>query len=129
MILKKLALATLVAFGACATPLMAGELVGPGVISTGLQETSVAITADGNTLFFMRSDLGETDDTIMVSHKRGTTWGTPEVAAFSGQWHDSEPALSPDGKRLYFVSNRPIHPGGAPVTASMAGHEFPGKNL
>jgi hypothetical protein len=129
MILKKLALATLIASGAGATPLLAGELVGPGVISTGLQETSVAMTADGNTLFFMRSDAGETDDTIMVSRKRGTTWGTAEVAPFSGQWHDSEPTLSPDGKRLYFVSNRPSHPGAAPVTASMGGHEFPGKNL
>lgn len=129
MLMKKLALATLTAFAMGASPLLAGELIGPGVISTGLQETSVAITADGNTLFFMRSDMGETDDTIMVSHKRGKTWGAPEVASFSGQWHDSEPTLSPDGKRLYFVSNRPPHPGGAPVTASMAGHEFPGKNL
>lgn len=129
MMLKKLAFATMIASGAGATPLFAGELIGPGVISTGLQETSVAMTADGNTLFFMRSDMGETDDTIMVSHKRGTTWGNPEVAPFSGQWHDSEPTLSPDGKRLYFVSNRPTRPGAAPVTASMAGHEFPGKNL
>lgn len=129
MTMKKLAFATLMAFGAVASPLLAGEMVGPGVISTGLQETSVAITADGNTLYFMISDMGETDDTIMVSHKKGKTWSKPEVAPFSGLWHDSEPALSPDGKRLYFVSNRPPHPGDKPVTASMSGHEFTGKNL
>ena len=107
----------------------AGELVGPGIVSTGLQETSVALTPDGDTLYFMRSDLAESDDTILVSHRRGGHWGAPEVAPFSGRWHDSEPTLSPDGRRLYFVSNRPPHPGDAPVTASMGGHDFPGTHL
>lgn len=106
-----------------------GELIGPGVISTGLQETSVAMMPDGNTLYFMRSDFGEKDDTILVSRRREGHWSEPEVASFSGQWHDSEPTLSPDGKRLYFVSNRPLQAGGAPVTAEMAGQHFAGTNL
>ncbi|HET6554100.1 MAG TPA: hypothetical protein VFG49_11240 [Dyella sp.] len=107
----------------------AGELVGPGVISTGLQETSAAVSPDGNTLYFMRSDFAEKDDTILVSHRREGRWSTPEVVAFSGEWHDSEPAMAPDGKRLYFVSNRPAHPGEAPVTAEMGGQHFPGSHL
>ncbi|WP_426687772.1 TolB family protein [Rhodanobacter ginsengiterrae] len=107
----------------------AGELVGPGVISTGLQETSAALTPDGKTLYFMRSDFAEADDTIMVSQRVDDHWSTPRVAAFSGQWHDSEPTLSPSGKRLYFVSNRPLRPGGAPVTAAMNGRQFAGSNL
>lgn len=107
----------------------AGALVGAGVISTGLQETSVALTPDGNTLYFMRSDLSEADDTIMVSRRLRDRWSTPQVAAFSGRWHDSEPTLSPDGQRLYFVSNRPLHAGGAPLTATMGGRTFAGTNL
>lgn len=107
----------------------AGELVGAGVISTGLQETSVALTPDGQTLYFMRSDFAEADDTIMVSQRRDGRWSAPRVAPFSGQWHDSEPTLSPDGQRLYFVSNRPLQPGSAPVTAAMNGRSFPGTNL
>ncbi len=107
----------------------AGELVGAGVISTGLQETSAALTADGRTLYFMRSDFAEADDTIMLSRRDGKRWSAPQVAAFSGQWHDSEPALSPDGSRLYFVSNRPPDPGAAPVLAEMDGKTFPGTNL
>lgn len=106
-----------------------GALVGPGIISTGLQETSAALTPDRSALYFMRSDFGERDDTILVSERRAGRWSTPRVAAFSGRWHDSEPALSPDGKRLYFVSNRPPHPGAAPVRASMAGRSFAGTNL
>jgi len=107
----------------------AGELLGAGVVSTGLQETSAALTADGQTLYFMRSDFAEADDTIMVSQRHGNRWSAPQVATFSGQWHDSEPTLSPDGSRLYFVSNRPVHPGEAPVMAEMSGQHFPGSNL
>lgn len=120
--------ATLIALPA-AQAATTGELLGPGVISTGLQETSAALTPDGQTLYFMRSDFAEADDTIMVSQRVDGRWSAPRVAAFSGQWHDSEPTLSPDGRRLYFVSNRPPQPGGAPVTAAMNGHSFPGTNL
>ena len=107
----------------------AGELIGAGVISTGLQETSAALSPDNNTLYFMRSDFAEKDDTILVTHRNGDGWSKPAVAAFSGQWHDSEPALSPDGKRLYFVSNRPVHAGDTPVMAEMGGQSFAGTNL
>ncbi|HKR76135.1 MAG TPA: hypothetical protein VJR95_05680 [Rhodanobacter sp.] len=106
-----------------------GELVSPGTVSTGLQETSATLTPDGDTLYFMRSDFAERDDTILVSHRADGHWGAPQVAAFSGQWHDSEPSLSPDGRRLYFVSNRPVQPGGAPLTTEMGSHRFAGTNL
>jgi len=107
----------------------AAELLGPGVVSTGMQETTAAFSPDGQTLYFMRSDLAETDDTILVSHRRGNVWSAPEVAPFSGQWHDSEPTFAPDGKRLYFVSNRPAHPGDTPLTIKMLGQTFTGTNL
>jgi len=127
LLFATLAVASILAT-AMATP-PRGRLIGPGVISTGVQETSVAMTPDGNTLYFMRSDFAERDDTIMVSRRQGGHWSQPEVASFSGQWHDSEPTLSPDGKRLYFVSNRPLHPGSAPLTVQMFGQTFSGTNL
>lgn len=114
---------------AAISPAFAGGLVGPGVISTGLKETSAALTPDGRTLYFMRSDFAEADDTIMVSHRRGGQWSRPRVASFSGRWHDSEPTLTPDGQRLYFVSNRPVVPAGTPVTITFHGHKYPGTNL
>jgi len=112
---------------ACAAS--AAELLGPGVISTGLQETSAAFSLDGETVYFLRSDFSEKDDTIVFSQRREGHWSTPQVAAFSGRWHDSEPTFSPDGQRLYFVSNRPLQPGGAPLVTEMAGHRFSGTNL
>ena len=130
---RKLTLAACLAAALAALPTAraagSGELLGPGTISTGLQETSVALTRDGNTLYFMRSDFAEADDTIMVAHRANGRWSPPRVVAFSGQWHDSEPTLSPDGRRLYFVSNRPPRPGAAPVSATMNGRSFAGTNL
>ncbi|MGN2248480.1 hypothetical protein ACFWZ1_00230 [Frateuria sp. GZRe14] len=119
---------TLVLALACTTT-TAADLLGPGVISTGLQETSATFSPDGDTVYFMRSDFGEKDDTILVSHRRDGQWSAPQVASFSGQWHDSEPTLSPDGERLYFVSNRPPSPGAPPVMAEMGGHRFAGTHL
>lgn len=118
----------LAAFTATAAP-ESSHLIGPGVISTGLKETSVAMTRDGNTVYFMRSDLAEKDDTIMVSHRHDGHWSKPEVVSFSGRWHDSEPTLSPDGKRLYFVSNRPVRKGGALITMTFRGQTYTGTNL
>lgn len=46
--------------------------------------------------------------TIVVSKKSGGKWGNPVTAPFSGQWKDWDPAMSPDGKRLIFVSTRPL---------------------
>lgn len=128
MKLHTFAWATVFALG-CTMPLYAADLLGPGVISTGLQETTAAFSPDGRTLVFMRSDFAEKDDTLLIAQRRGDDWAAPEVAPFSGQWHDSEPAFAPDGKRLYFVSNRPPHAGEAPVTAEMGGQHFAGTHL
>ena len=46
--------------------------------------------------------------TIVVSKKTGNEWSKPVTAPFSGQWKDWDPAMSPDGKRLIFVSTRPL---------------------
>jgi ankyrin repeat protein len=39
-------------------------------------------------------------------------WTAPELAPFSGKYHDGNPAFSPDGKRLYFDSSRPLEKNG-----------------
>lgn len=122
-------LTTTLFLGLIGATAMAGELLAPGIVSTGLQETSAAMMPDGKTVYFMRSDFAEKDDTILVSHRDGKQWSLPKVAPFSGQWHDSEPAISPDGKRLYFVSNRPVKAGDASLVAEIDGKPFPGTNL
>jgi len=42
---------------------------------------------------------------FMINSDNG--WTEPDISPFSGKYHDSNPALSPDGMKLYFFSNRP----------------------
>lgn len=91
------------------------ELIAPQVISTEFHETSSSFTPDGKTIYFTRSDMQFADNTILVSHLKNGSWSKPEVASFSGIWRDSEPHVSPDGAKLFFVSNRPTSADSKPL--------------
>lgn len=125
--------ATLGAVAHAASPAPAsaprGELFGPGTISTAANETSATFSRDGRSVYFMRGDHASADTAILVADRVGNGWGRVRVAPFSGVWRDSEPHIAPDGKRLYFVSNRPVAAGAAPLTVTRAGQSFPGANL
>lgn len=45
---------------------------------------------------------------ILISRKRSGRWSPLEIASFSGEYSDIEPMFSPDGKRVWFSSKRPI---------------------
>lgn len=83
------------------------ELVGPGVISTELPEFATTTTPDGNTLFFNRASPDRSKLTIMMSSRTGGPWTHAIPAPFSGQYRDVDPFMTPDGRRLYFSSDRP----------------------
>lgn len=79
-------------------------LFAAGTVSTMFPEWNTSFTPDGRNVFFSRGLFW----TIMVSTRVGMVWSAPEVAPFSGKWLDTDPFVSPDGRRLYFVSNRPM---------------------
>jgi Tol biopolymer transport system component len=101
---------TLAAAGAPVAP----ALFEPGRISTGDMELNAAFTPDGKTLYFTKRSPKPQLWVIVASHLRRGGWRAPEVAEFSGQYSDFDPFVSPDGKRLYFSSNRPIDGAGRP---------------
>ena len=107
----------------------APQMFAPDVVSTELMETTAAFTPDMKTVYFTRSDNRFTDNTIMFSEFRNGKWSEPKVASFSGEWRDSEPHVAPDGKRIFFVSNRPAAEGGQPLVAESNGRKFPGANV
>lgn len=76
-------------------------------LATRYDELNAAFTPDGRTLYFTRK-IADRFGVILESHRRGTGWSTPEVASFSGQFADFDPFVSPDGQRLYWISNRPV---------------------
>ncbi|MDH3903705.1 MAG: hypothetical protein OES90_10845 [Xanthomonadales bacterium] len=44
---------------------------------------------------------------IYESHRQGDTWTTPTPSPFTANYSDDDPFVSPDGRWLYFVSDRP----------------------
>ncbi len=63
----------------------------------------------GTEAYFTIQSQTEDVSVISTAAKTGDKWNAPGIAPFSGTYKDIEPFLSPDGLRLYFVSNRPLH--------------------
>lgn len=83
-----------------------------GVISTDAEEWRISFTPDGETAYFARSDgfFPQTRDaTIMETTLVDGAWSKPVVAAFSGEFPDIDPWVSPDGESIYFSSIRPVN--------------------
>jgi len=90
------------------------ELFGPGIISSiwGLHSTAV-FSPDGNEVYWapMMSFPGEiyTRGGLLMMKRVGGRWTPPAWAPFSGpNGEDDVPFFSADGKRIYFISRRPL---------------------
>jgi hypothetical protein len=81
---------------------------GDGVFSTGAWDFFVALTSDQRTAYICRANAYFSYFTILETHLRNGRWSEPEVAPFSGRWSDADPHFSPDGSKLFFISNRPV---------------------
>jgi Tol biopolymer transport system component len=88
-------------------PLTEPAIFASGVISTADFDSHPAFTPDGKTLYFLRSSPTFNFWTIVVSHFESNHWSTPEVLPISGQYRDADPFITRDGKRFYFISDRP----------------------
>ena len=80
-------------------------------VNTAKNEGAASISADGSTLFFTgcyRADgYGKCD--IYKVELEGEKWGRPMVLpkSVNTEYWESQPSISPDKSRLFFVSNRP----------------------
>ena len=83
-------------------------MIGPGAVSTDDDEFGGAITPDGATIYFDKTVPTSNQYVIVESHRVDGGWTTPQVAPFSGRYSDSDPVLSPDGRTLYWTSDRPV---------------------
>ncbi len=83
------------------------EIFAPGIISTGLYERDFAISPDGNEIYYSLFQ-GEWN-TIMTTKRINGVWQEPVVATFARDtsFFYAEPALSADGKKIFFLSTKP----------------------
>ena len=88
-------------------PAPAPEMIGEGVISTDQDEFGAMPDKDWTVMYFDRSIPAHYHYVMYFSRFENGKWSTPEVLPFSGEYRDSDPVISVDGKTLYFVSDRP----------------------
>jgi len=99
------------------------QVFAPGIVSTAAHEFSCSFTPDGKEFYFSRKETGQSPTLIMVTKFVDGAWTAPALAPFnraSGGRSDGmsfEPMVAPDGRRLYFSSDRPAP--GQPGTAGM----------
>lgn len=88
-------------------PAGGAELFSSGIVSSRLHEHScLIITPEGDQMFW---SVGFPDiHVIMTMKQESGGWSEPAPAPFSGVFWDDFPALSPDGRILYFASKRPL---------------------
>lgn len=87
------------------------ELFAPNMVSTTREHSAGMFTPDGTEIWFAR--LSPTE--ILFAKRIGAVWSAPRTAPFSGEYPDLYPSLTADGDRLFFTSQRPASPGGAPL--------------
>lgn len=83
------------------------EVFAPGVLSTNLYTRDMAITPDGNEIFFSVSALGF--NLIFYTKQENELWTEPKVAPFISEYNymSYEPHITQDGKHFLFLCNKP----------------------
>ncbi|HET6401700.1 MAG TPA: OmpA family protein [Candidatus Kapabacteria bacterium] len=85
-------------------------------INSPADDGAASIAADGQTIYFAtnRNSTSIDDVDIWQATLNGTHWETPHNlgAPINTSFWESQPSISPDGKKLFFSSNRPGKIGG-----------------
>lgn len=108
---KKLFFYSLMMCCLCNVQAQSPELFMPNKISTQYKERDMTISAEGSHLLFSVHSYNDDARMIVEMIKSNQDWSDPSVVSFSGTYKDIEPMFSPDGKRLYFASDRPLFEG------------------
>lgn len=77
-------------------------------VSSPLNDYNPSLDARERTMVFARSEADFRNARIFVTRRAGTKWAEPAPISFTDpRFSDSDPWLTPDGRTLYFVSDRP----------------------
>lgn len=82
------------------------EIFAPGIVSTEYHDDGApTLSPDGNEIYFRI--VGKPVSAIFYCKRINGTWSSPQLTSFSGDYHVGNVAFCPDGRRLYFSTNRP----------------------
>ncbi len=86
----------------------------PASVNSESFDAHPSISADGRTLYFVSDRPGGSGGTdIYVASWDGTTWGKArQLAGANTAQNEMSPVIGPDGRTLYFASDRPGGAGG-----------------
>lgn len=81
----------------------------PGIVSDGLINRDIAMMPDGKEIYFCSAAGNYNYTAIYFTKLKNGRWTKPEVLSFASDpgYMNLEPFISPDGKKLYFLSNKP----------------------
>jgi TolB protein len=84
------------------------ELFMPNLVSTKNADVKITFSPDGNKMLWGGIDWieGKADQDIWQSDRVNGQWAKPERTSFDTDSNDFDPFFSPDGKGVYFFSNR-----------------------
>lgn len=84
------------------------QVFAPGIVSTRMDELNSVFSPDER-LFLYSVKLPDRRQHVMLYMElREGRWSEPRTLPFSGRYHDADPAFSPDGRRVFFISQRPL---------------------
>jgi hypothetical protein len=89
-----------------ARPGLEPQIFAGGIISTSARELNSVFSPDGGLFLFTRRDSSETYR-IMETRRGPDGWSNPSITAFTKQHSAVDPAVSWDGKLVFFGSSRP----------------------
>jgi len=84
------------------------QLFSPDILSTRRNERDIAISPKGNEIYYTLVLPAKNLSVILYMRFDGFFWSEPQIASFSGRHNDLVPSFSPDGKKLFFISDKPL---------------------
>jgi len=84
------------------------EIFAPGIISTEFHEFSCTFTPDGKEFYFTRRVPEFNRNRIMVTRLEKDGWTESVIAPKAGDYESIEPYITPDGKKFFFQTWRPV---------------------
>ena len=78
-----------------------------GIVNRKRLHTTPSVSPDGNAIYWAEFKFDSPKRTICFSKKVNNRWIVPEILIPNSNYRDDCPVFSPDGKTLYFNSNRP----------------------